>query len=324
MNTIKITANATTKSIEAADLVKTLAFKQFDVLCLKRPVKLDGKELSVGADIDFGENAVIEMDGHTSQGRAELFVNEEYAVVKCGKPVDDSIALMSDPQTLGAAIDLSDISGSVGPFSYKVGVSLDTDNFLNSYFVVELKFMGVKLINVHLDASNPKVSFGGTVAGIGAKGTLGVDFNEGRVYVEAEVHYLIGHKTFSFDIYNWKNSKMQFVPAGAYNTVLCQTFGASSSGFITIVNKGAYVAKFDVAYTLNGKRVTQESGNFTAGTSKVIDIPAGSTDIVLHAYDAWFIKSWREIFSKHFDSPVTKKYELTGTTLDPDYREVPV
>lgn len=324
MTTIKVTTNATTKSIEAADVAKTLKFKKFDVLCLKRPVKLDGKELNVGTDIDFGENAVIEMSGLSEKGKAELFVNEEYAIVKCDKPVDDSVALMSSPNALGDPINLNDISGSVGPFTYEVGISLDTDNFMNSYFIVKLKFMGVTLINVHLDANNPKVSFGGTVMGVGAKGTLGVDFNEGRVYVEAEVHYIFGVKKFSFDIYNWKNCKMQFVPAEHYNTVLCQSFGANNSGFITIVNNGGYVAKFDVSYSLDGKRVTKESGDFTVGTSKVIDIPAGSTDIVLHVYDAWFIKSWREIFSKHFDSPVTKKYEVYGTTLDPHYREVAV
>lgn len=322
MNTIKVTTNSSTKNIEAAEVVKALNFRKYDVLCLKRPIKLDGKELAVGADIDFGENAVVEMDGHSAKGKAELFVNDEFAVIKCEKPVDNSVALMSSPNALGAPIDLNDISGGVGPFTYELGIHLDTDNLMNSYFIVMLKFMGIKLVDVHLDANNPKVSFGGTVAGIGAKGTLGVDFNAGRVYVEAEVHYLFGVKTFSFDIYNWKNYKVQFTPAAAYNSVKCQALGASNSGWISVENEGGYVAKFDVTYTLNGKRVTKESGNFTAGVTKVIDLPAGASDIVLHVWDAWFICSWTEIFSKSFDAPVTKKYKVTGTTLNPDYKEI--
>ena len=94
------------------------------------------------------------------------------------------------------------------------------------------------------------------------------------------------------------------------------------AGKITIKNEGGYVAKYTVTYTYNGEQVTKESGSFTAGFSRSIDIPAGAYDISLHAYDAWFFNSWNVIFSKHFNEPETRKYKVTGTTLNTSYEEL--
>lgn len=318
MKTMKIITKTKSMSIEAADISVTKDFAGVKAWELQRPVKLDGKELLTGTDINFGENVDIEYDGKTFHGAVELFVNGDSSVIKCLNPDEDPLVCMNSPNAFGAAYDLNNISGSVGPFTYNVNVHLDTDQMTNSYFVVELKAFSIKLVDVHLDANHPKVTFGGSVAGIGASGTLGVDFNECRIYVEAEVKYLFDSKKFSFDLYHWKNYCVQRTSNGG----AVQALRGSNSGWISIENEGWYVAKFDVTYTLNGERVTKESGEFTAGVTKVIDIPAGAVDIVLHAWNAYFIKSWREIFSKSFDEPVAKKYKVTGTSLNTDYKEL--
>ena len=324
MKTIKVTTNSSTKTIEATEVVKVLNFKKFDTLCLKTPIKLDGEVLPAGSNIDFGENATIEMDGHSVKGAANLFVNSEMASLNCQKPVEDSLAVLNASNAVGAPIDLNDISGGVGPFTYHISIHLDTTNFINSYFVVELKLSAFTLVNVHLDANHPSVTFGNTVLGVGVKGTLGVDFNGGRIYVEAELRTPFGCKKVSADIYSWKNYRCLFFASPVAESEQYKAASNASSGWISIENKGGYVAKFDVSYMQKGKRITEESGDFTAGVTKVIDIPSDATDIVLHAWDAWFIKSWTEIFSKHFDGPVRKKYKVTGTTLHPDYEELPV
>ena len=200
MKTIKVTTNSSTKTIEATEVVKVLNFKKFDTLCLKTPIKLDGEVLPAGSNIDFGENATIEMDGHSVKGAANLFVNSEMASLNCQKPVEDSLAVLNASNAVGAPIDLNDISGGVGPFTYHISIHLDTTNFINSYFVVELKLSAFTLVNVHLDANHPSVTFGNTVLGVGVKGTLGVDFNGGRIYVEAELRTPFGCKKISADI----------------------------------------------------------------------------------------------------------------------------
>ena len=38
--------------------------------------------------------------------------------------------------------------------------------------------------------------------------------------------------------------------------------------------------------------------------------------------EAWFIGSWSTIFTQDFNSPVTKCYEISGTTLNPSWKEI--
>ena len=79
-------------------------------------------------------------------------------------------------------------------------------------------------------------------------------------------------------------------------------------GYISILNHGGYVAQFTVSYDIGGKRYTKVSGNYTAGVRKTIEIPAGATNIIDEANAAWFIASWNNIFTKHFNGPVIKSY----------------
>lgn len=92
------------------------------------------------------------------------------------------------------------------------------------------------------------------------------------------------------------------------------------SGIIVVRNCGGYVARFTVKYTHNGQRYTEESGNFTAGVNKSIEFPSGSTDIVVKAEELWGF-GWSTIFCKEYSYTVRKWFELTGTTLHPDYHE---
>ena len=316
MKTIKITTNATTRILEVAEISQKMDFFGFIIWSLEKPIKLDGKEMAAFSHINF-EKACLEIDGKTFCGDASLFVSEKGGMIRCRKDVCASMSLLDSAEVMASPIELSDIHGNIGLFSYTLSVHIDYRNPMNSYFAIEVDILGVKIMDGRIDASHPEISFGGNVGAFGIKLTVGVDFNGGRVYFIAEINSPFYHKKYSVDIYSWKNNKVLFTAAD-------ENVADSSSGWISIENEAGYVSKFDVTYTLSGNRVTKESGKFTAGTTKVVDIPAGATDIVLHAWDEWFICSWTEIFSKHFDAPVCKKYKVTGTTLNPHYEELKV
>ena len=98
-----------------------------------------------------------------------------------------------------------------------------------------------------------------------------------------------------------------------------------TAGSITVTNHGAYVARFSVSWSLNNQPDSQSSGNFTAGVSKTITIPAGAVNISVLAEEATGLvwSPWSTIFQKNFPAPVTNCYDVTGTTLDNHYKQVP-
>lgn len=96
---------------------------------------------------------------------------------------------------------------------------------------------------------------------------------------------------------------------------------AGVAGSITVRNTGGYVAKFSITYDFQGKEVTEDSGNFTAGVNKTLEIPSGATNIYLKVEEYWFIKSTTTIFTQRFPEPVTKCYKIWGTTLNPKWEE---
>ena len=96
---------------------------------------------------------------------------------------------------------------------------------------------------------------------------------------------------------------------------------AEKGGSFLVRNSGGYVARFSVFYKYEGQDFTKDSGNFTAGVNKSIDVPSGATDIGLKVEAAWFIKSWTTIFTQNYASPVTKCYEISGTTLNTKWKE---
>ena len=95
------------------------------------------------------------------------------------------------------------------------------------------------------------------------------------------------------------------------------------SGHIIVINKGAYIARFFVKYTgPDGKRVNYDSGDFTEGVTKSVELPAGSTYITVKAQELALPGEWSTIFIKEYPTVVRKEFELLGTTLDPYYREL--
>ncbi|QNP68858.1 hypothetical protein IAG44_04915 [Streptomyces roseirectus] len=96
----------------------------------------------------------------------------------------------------------------------------------------------------------------------------------------------------------------------------------AESGSFLVRNDGGYVATFDVAYDLDGRRTTEKSGNFTLGVTKELEVPAGATNIDLKVEEYWLPALKTTIFTKHFESPVTECYSIWGTTLAPAYRQI--
>src|SRR3712207_5036190 len=92
-------------------------------------------------------------------------------------------------------------------------------------------------------------------------------------------------------------------------------------GFIRITNKGAFIAKAGVAYTLNGKLVIKNTRNLPVLQGDVIIIPANATDIQFGVFiDVFF--GWKNIYYTELDQVPTKCYNLYGTTFYAECVEV--
>lgn len=327
MSKIKITESEATKIIEAGAVGEELIFSNYRTRKLKLPVKVDGKELPTEATIRFDGDAVADFgNGDAVSGEITLAVYDEFAELRYHTQEAAIPALRAAANAGEDSLGLGAISGGIGPFVYTLDMNLDQEDYTRSYFAVSLSLFGIKLCDAHLDVNNPRLTFGATVCGVGAKGTLGVDFDGGRIYMEANLEYLVGTKHYSYDLYNWKNYRVQFAPSAEGGMSLrAGNFASDASvGVISISNSGGYVAKFTLSYSLDGKRYSKESDNFTSGITKSMEIPAGATNVVVTALAAWFIASWNEIFSKKFDGPVVKKYRVSGTTLNTSYEEISI
>lgn len=316
---IKVTSYKGTYEIEAQGVSNAMAYMGGVAWKLTGPVKVNGQEIPMGT-ITFPGISIIDINGETDSGLVKLDVSEFGILIWVNKKITGSLMNINPSDVMASNDALSAIHGSFGPFDYNIDVHLDTSDYSKSYFYVELSIWGIHLINAHLDANNPKVTIDASVLGAGVEGTLGVDFNQCRVYVEVVLKYIFDKKKYSFDIYNWSNCSADYIPGEANDSIAC-ALTAQSSGYISVRNTGGYVAEFYVDYTVNGVRLSKESGEFTAGVTKTIDIPSDATDITLHVKEAYFIHSWTTIFSEHFDEPVCKKYHIWGTTLNPKWEE---
>ncbi|MGE3799803.1 MAG: hypothetical protein AB7H80_02165 [Candidatus Kapaibacterium sp.] len=96
----------------------------------------------------------------------------------------------------------------------------------------------------------------------------------------------------------------------------------ASAGFIRVKNTGGFVARFCVTYQLNGREITQDSGDFTAGISKAIYLPPDATQIYVQIQEEYFINSWSTVETLNFATPVEKCYEIYGSTLDAHVKEI--
>jgi hypothetical protein len=93
---------------------------------------------------------------------------------------------------------------------------------------------------------------------------------------------------------------------------------------ITVSSKAAYVARFSVAFTESGNQQTSNSGNFTAGTQKAVQVPSNATALFLKVEGEAFIDDWNTIFTQQWpsapDAPVC--YEVSGTITDMHHEQV--
>lgn len=95
-----------------------------------------------------------------------------------------------------------------------------------------------------------------------------------------------------------------------------------ADSYIKVKNSGGFVARFSASYNLSGREITQDSGNFTAGVSKTMTIPAEATNIQVKVQEEYFISSWSTVAQYSFDRPETRCYDVYGTTLDAHCKEI--
>ena len=94
-----------------------------------------------------------------------------------------------------------------------------------------------------------------------------------------------------------------------------------AGGSVKVRNEGGYVARFSLSYTFQGHNFTKNSGTFSLGVNKSIEIPEGATDIHLKVEEMWGF-GWSTIFTKVFPTPESKSYKVYGTTLNPKWAEL--
>ena len=318
-------ADGTVKELVSESVKSPVEFAWGYNIELCQPVTIANSKLEEGMNTDFGNGTLIQFENEeTFYGSAKLITTDEGVYLRIFTESANATILQQ-----GVVNNRNDgigaFSGSVGPFKYMIDVHLDIENPTKSEFIVKLSFESMKLLDVCLNDRNSEVKIDASIFGVGVTGLLGVDFERKRVYVSATLNYFFGKKKYNFDLYNWENNAVKMLPVlqGSEKNLLLALNtlkNENTVGSITIKNKGAYVAKFKVSYTVDGQRLVKESGNFTAGVNKQIDIPANASDIHIEALAAWFICSWSTIFTEVYKEPIRIVYEISGTTLNTSWK----
>jgi len=106
------------------------------------------------------------------------------------------------------------------------------------------------------------------------------------------------------------------LPACAAKTGAFRDPGAlkDPDGWIGFKNSGAYVAKFFMSWTEEGKPKSWSSGKRAAGYTEQIRLPANAKNIHIHAQAHTGFR-WRTIFDLKLQGPPNKVYVASGTTL---------
>lgn len=91
-------------------------------------------------------------------------------------------------------------NGTCGPFSWNISLDLNMSDISRSYADVKVSIFSYNIINTRIDAKNPKVSLNLTVAGVGVKGELGIDFANRIVYLKGTLSYIISHNDFNYTL----------------------------------------------------------------------------------------------------------------------------
>ena len=93
---------------------------------------------------------------------------------------------------------------------------------------------------------------------------------------------------------------------------------------VMVRNEGGYVARFSVDFGTNGTRQERQSGDFTAGVNKSVDLPDGAKDIHVkaEAMTGLIWNPWSTIFEQIYSElSGVKRFTVRGTTLNPSYQE---
>jgi len=93
-------------------------------------------------------------------------------------------------------------------------------------------------------------------------------------------------------------------------------------GSITLKNNGAFIARFSVQYVRSGETRTEESGEFPVLVAGILQLPADAADILVTVKIATSIDIWSVVATYRYHKPVTKSFELSGTTGSPVIKEI--
>lgn len=94
-------------------------------------------------------------------------------------------------------------NGTCGPFTWNIAFDLNMSDISKSYADVKVSVFSYNIINTRIDAKNPKVNLDLTVAGVGVKGELGIDFSKRSIYIKGTLSYFFGHQDFSYTLINF-------------------------------------------------------------------------------------------------------------------------
>ncbi|AEB76364.1 hypothetical protein [Clostridium botulinum] len=108
------------------------------------------------------------------------------------------------------------------------------------------------------------------------------------------------------------------------NLIISSSFQASNTpaGFVTVINKGAYVAFFTLSFQVGTKLYNEHSPNIAYGKSYRILYASDARELKLSAYYYNAIGDTKLICKKASYTPFNRCFSLGGTILKPTCSEV--
>jgi hypothetical protein len=99
-------------------------------------------------------------------------------------------------------------------------------------------------------------------------------------------------------------------------------FSAPVLGVVTVTNMGGFFARFSVQYLQNGEPKTDKTNSFSLFFTKTLQLPADANQILLTIEIETGLNQWSVVATKQYRKPVTKSFELGGTTWKPEIKPV--
>lgn len=95
---------------------------------------------------------------------------------------------------------------------------------------------------------------------------------------------------------------------------------AANQGSVRICNRGAYVARCYLEFRTNdGRTQVYETGKFPVGQCPTLELPFTSVWGRVWCDEYAFIAVTKRVFEQSFNTPATRCYDMTGTTLHPGW-----